>query len=133
MPLAPFCRHTWRGVFVPSKDFMTAWQRNTLCIICTYILEMLCWAICIRRRMHQPFVKNECSVCVITLTDGYRMLCWGGYTQEDTLTVCSCHHTHGALIFNRQLMHPSAYTCSPAKHLDFEGTITHPIKRLPKW
>ena len=43
----------------------------------------------------------------------------GGYKQEDTLTVGSCYHTHGALIFNEQLMHPPAYMYSPAQHPEF--------------
>ena len=30
-----------------------------------------------------------------------------GNMQEDMLTARTCYHTHGALIFNGRLMHPS--------------------------
>ena len=37
---------------------------------------------------------------------------------ERMLTICSCYYTHGALIFNKRLVHLPTY--SPAQHLDCE-------------
>ena len=35
-----------------------------------------------------------------------------GYTHEDTLTVRSCYHSHGKIIFNWRLMHPITFSYS---------------------
>ena len=41
--------------------------------------------------------------------------------QHDTLTIRSCYHMHGKLVFNWRLMHPPAYTYSQAQHLQWRN------------
>ena len=61
-------------------------------------VKMLSWAIPIRRKMHDPSVENEFSMCVI-LT--YVPLDGGAiHRQENTLTNRSFYYTHGKLLFN---------------------------------
>ena len=42
------------------------------------------------------------------------------YVVLGRVTICSCHHTHGKLIFNWQLMHLLTYIYSQHKHLHYQ-------------
>ena len=98
-----------------NMNSLFKWFHN--CSVCSWDsplnvkeIEMLCWPyISVRGyinrqlKMNFPWVwEHEQTVTV----------CWSGqdYTQEETLTIHLCYHTHKKLIFNWWLMHLLKYT-----------------------
>ena len=64
--------------------------------------------------------EEALTIHVITYKDiQHILLRIAPHPTQHTLTICSCYHIHGALIFIELLMHPSANTYRSSHHLDY--------------